>query len=266
MTAVEVAGLTYIYPDGTPALQKLELKIQVGQRVALLGANGSGKTTLICHLIGLLLPQQGKVRVMGLEVNKANLQSIRQKVGLVFDNPDNQLFSTSVFEDVAFGPRNIGMSEEQVTARVQCTLKLVEMEQLAQRPPFNLSLGQKKRVAIAGVLAMEPAVLLLDEPLSGVDPRTANQLMSILQQLHSEGKTIIMATHDVDMAYAWADQVIIMNEGQVLAQGSSELLQQRDLMATAALEVPILAQVFAGTKHSPRTAKDAHKIIQTYLR
>ncbi len=266
MTAVEVAGLTYIYPDGTPALQKLELKVQAGQRVALLGANGSGKTTLIHHLVGLLLPQQGEVKVMGLEVNKANLQSIRQKVGLVFDNPDNQLFSTSVFEDVAFGPRNIGMTEDQVAARVQRALALVEVEQLAQRPPFNLSLGQKKRVAIAGVLAMEPAVLLLDEPLSGVDPRTANQLMSILQLLHSEGKTIIMATHDVDMAYAWADQVIIMSEGRLVAQGSSELLQDKELLTKVALELPILAQIFDDTPHSPRTANDAKKLIQTYLK
>lgn len=179
---------------------------------------------------------------------------------MLFDNPDNQLFSTTVYEDIAFGPRNLELDEEEVKLRVIKAMEIV-ITDLAERSPYNLSLGQKKRVAIAGVLAMEPELLVFDEPFSGLDPRLANQLSYLLDKLHEEGKTIIMSTHDVDMAYAWADRVIILAGGELLAEGSSDLLRNEQLMRKAFLEVPMLVKVFDGSGLYPRTPEEANKML-----
>lgn len=263
MKAVDIRGLSYSYDDGTKALINLSLNVTRGKRVVLLGANGSGKTTLLHHLNGLLLPQDGYISVMGLQVNKKNLRKIRQLTGMLFDNPDNQLFSTSVFEDVAFGPRNLELDEITVQKRVKEALELVKITDLADKPPYNLSLGQKKRAAIAGVLAMQPDLLVFDEPFSGLDPMAGLHLMVLLKALHNQGKTIIITTHDVDMAYSWADQIIILAEGQVLAEGPVSLLRDKDLMAKACLVVPVLATIFRGTGLYPRTPEEANKLLLT---
>lgn len=261
MKAIEVRNLSYWYCDGTKALNKLSLAVTKQRRVALLGANGSGKTTLLHHLNGLLLPQEGTVTIMGREIHKNNLTQIRQLVGLLFDNPEDQLFSTTVTEDVAFGPRNLELDEATVAARVTEALQLAGITELADKSPYNLSLGQKKRVAIAGVLAMQPEILIFDEPFSGLDPRFARQLLFLLEKLHQQGKTILITTHDVDMAYAWAEQVTILANGQVLAAGEPELLRDKDLMAAACLDVPMLATAFYGTGLAPRTATEANQLL-----
>jgi len=217
VNAIEVQRLSYTYPDGTKAIRDLNLRIERNKRVAILGANGSGKTTLLYHLNGLILPQEGQVRVFGEEVSKKNLKAIRQKVGVLFDNPDNQLFSSSVFNDIAFGPRNLGLDEEIVLERVQKVMELVNINDLKDKAPYNLSLGQKKRVAIAGILAMEPFLILLDEPFSGLDPRSHKHFFNILNDLFVKGTTQVISTHDVDMAYSWADEVVILDEGKILA-------------------------------------------------
>ena len=266
MKAVEIRGLSYTYPDGTAALKDINMDILPNKRTAILGANGSGKTTLIYHLNGIFLPQEGRVSIGGLPVEKKNLEEIRRRLGLLFDNPDNQLFSTTVYNDIAFGPRNLKLKEEEVEARVLRVLKNIGIKDLKDRPPYNLSLGQKKKVAIAGLLAMEPEILVCDEPFSGLDPRSGGQLMEIINNLNSRGTTLVIITHDVNMAYAWAEQVIIMKEGKILVEGDSSLLRDEDLMKEASLETPLLADVFQGTGLYPRTAREASRLIQMGLK
>lgn len=262
MMAVEVKNLSYVYSDGTKALDHLSLSVAKGQRVALLGANGSGKTTLLHHLNGLLLPQSGVVTIMGHPVCKENLPVIRKLVGMLFDHPDDQLFCTTVAEDVAFGPRNLGLDEETVERKVRQALEWVDMADSAEKPPFNLSLGQKKRVAVAGTLAMDSEIFVFDEPFSGLDAPAAAQMMGLLADLHRKGRTIILVTHDVDMAYGWADQVIIMSRGRVMAQGNCQLLEDEKLLAEANLASPMLVKVFAGTGFCPRTPEEAGLVLQ----
>lgn len=262
MNAVEIRGLTFTYHDGTRALQQLDLTVKKNKKTVILGSNGSGKTTLIYHFNGTFLPQEGEVRVLGLPVKKENLGEVRKKVGLLFDNPDNQLFSTSVYHDVAFGPRNLGLGEEEVRARVNRVLNLVDLGELKSRPPYNLSLGQKKKAAIAGLLAMEPEILVCDEPFSGLDPYSARQFLDILDNLAAGGATLVLSAHDVNLAYAWADEVVILKDGQLLERGEAALLQGRELMEEARLAVPLLAETFSGTGYYPRTAREAGGLFQ----
>ena len=262
MKAVEVINVSYAYCDGTRALKNLSLSLPKNRRIALLGANGSGKTTLLQHFNGLLLPQEGSVNVMGYNVQKKQVKKIRQLVGMLFDNPEDQLFSTTVAEDVAFGPRNLGLDEQEVALRVNKALEEVCITDLADKPPYNLSLGQKKRVAIAGVLAMDAELLIFDEPFSGLDPKFSRQLMVLLEKLYHNGRTIIITTHDVDMAYAWADCVVILYDGRVLAEGDSDLLRDETLMAEASLDLPVLAAAFNGTDMVPHTPEEANRLLR----
>ena len=261
MKAIEIKNLSYWYADGTQALRDISINIPIGQRVALLGVNGSGKTTLLYHLNGLLLPQEGSVEIMGRPVKKENLRAIRQKVGMLFDNPDNQLVSTTVHDDVAFGPRNLDLSNKIVQEKATLAMEKVEVSHLADKSPCNLSLGQKKRVAIAGVLAMDPELLVFDEPLAGLDPQGSTAVVKILDDLYKEGKTIILTTHDVDMVYSWADIVLIINEGRLMAYGSASILEDFQLMKEASLDVPLLVKVFQGTGFNPRNAQEANQIF-----
>ncbi len=266
MKAVDIRGLDYIYPDGTAALKGVDLDILLHKRTAILGANGSGKTTLIYHLNGIFLPTEGQANILGLPLGKKNLGEIRKKVGLLFDNPDNQLFSTKVYNDIAFGPRNLKLGEDKVKSRVEKVLNVVGIEDLKDKPPYNLSLGQKKKVAIAGLLVMEPLLLVCDEPFSGLDPSSAAQFMDILESLYKDGSTLVVVTHDVNMVYSWADQVVIMKEGGVLAQGDASLLRDNSLMKEASLDTPLLAEIFQGTGLHPRNAEEASRLIRYRLK
>ncbi|WP_026478343.1 energy-coupling factor ABC transporter ATP-binding protein [Alkaliphilus transvaalensis] len=261
MKAIEICNLNYMYQDGTVALHNISLSIDIHKKIALLGSNGSGKTTLLYHLNGLNLPQEGTVKVFGNLISDDNLKVIRKSVGIVFDNPDNQLFATTVYEDLAFGPRNLGYNESIVKDKVTTVLQEVGMETYKERPPFNLSLGQKKKIAIAGVLIMEPEILVLDEPFSGLDPASSKQLEGILRLYHDKGATIIISTHDVDFAYSWADEVIILHHGQLLAKGSIDLLKDKKLMEDGLLEVPTIPTIFESSNYSPKTSKEANEII-----
>lgn len=241
---IEMENLHYRYRDGTKALQGLSLFIPQGKKVAILGPNGAGKSTLLLHLNGLYLPQKGKVRVLGREINSRTERWVKSKVGLVFQDPDDQVFSATVKEDVAFGPLNMNLPEPEVQRRVSDALQAVQMEEYSRKPPYYLSHGQKKRVAIAGVLAMQPEVILLDEPTSYLDPKSKITLIKILNQLHRQGTTIAIATHDVDLAAEWADHIIIIKEGQTLAQGETWLLTREDLIEEAGLCFPTVVQIF----------------------
>lgn len=238
---LELDRVSFAYPDGSAGLRDCSLAIRRGSRNALIGANGSGKTTLFLHTNGLLKPNRGTLRYAGRPVDygRQGLRELRGKVGLVFQNPDRQLFSASVREDVSFGPLNQGLSEQEATRRVDAALAAVGMEHLAHKPVQNLSFGQKKRVCIAGVLAMEPELLVLDEPMAGLDPAMQTELFAVLEQLHAKGMTLLLATHDIEFAYRWADAIHLMKDGACVASFASEALADHaDVLAQAKLPLP----------------------------
>lgn len=242
--AVEVIDVFFRYPDGTRALNGVSFSIREGSRVALLGPNGAGKSTLLLHLNGLHLPQRGIVRVLGRQVDKKTEKWVRTAVGMVFQDPDDQVFSSTVWDDVAFGPLNMNLSSDEVVSRVKSALQAVGMYDYRDKPPYRLSYGQKKRAAIAGVLAMEPKIIVLDEPMAFLDPSGKEQVASILDSLHRNGATIIIATHDVDLAARWADRVIVLKDGIVLCEGGPEVLADKQLVDSACLAHPLVAQIF----------------------
>ena len=234
--ALAVQGLAYSYPDGHPALLGVDLSIGRGERLALLGPNGAGKTTFVLHLNGVLRPQSGRVDVGGLEVERANLAEIRRKVGLVFQDPDDQLFMPTVREDVAFGPANLGFRGAELDERVHAALQAVGMEGHADRPPHHLSFGQRRRVAVATVLAMDPEILVLDEPSSNLDPAGRRELADILKKLEL---TMLLVTHDLPYALELCPRAVVMNGGVVVADRSTaEILSDAALMAANRLELP----------------------------
>jgi cobalt/nickel transport system ATP-binding protein len=234
--AVHVQGLIYSYPDGSHALRGVDLDITAGERVAVLGPNGAGKTTLILHLNGILLPQAGEVAIGGLPVTKANFKEIRRRVGVVFQDPDDQLFMPTVRDDVAFGPANLGLAGDAVEARVHAALDAVGMDGAGGRPPHHLSFGQRRRVALATVLAMDPQILVLDEPTSNLDPAARRDLADILVTLPV---TAIIVTHDLPYALELCPRSVILNDGVIVADApTADLLGDAELMAANRLELP----------------------------
>ncbi|MET8473272.1 ABC transporter ATP-binding protein [Streptomyces sp. NPDC006422] len=234
--SLEVSGLAFAYPDGHQALFGVDLTIGKGERVALLGPNGAGKTTLVLHLNGILTGGAGSVKVAGLPVTAKNMAEIRRKVGIVFQDPDDQLFMPTVREDVAFGPAAAGMKGAELEARVRKALSLVGMEDFADRPPHHLSFGQRRRVAVATVLAMEPEILVLDEPSSNLDPASRRELADILRSLDV---TVLMVTHDLPYALELCPRSVILSGGAIVADGGTgELLVDEELMAEHRLELP----------------------------
>ncbi len=231
-----VEDVAYAYPDGHQALYGVDLRVDPGERVALLGPNGAGKTTLVLHLNGVLRGGRGRVTVAGLPVEKRTLQEVRRRVGVVFQDPDDQLFMPTVGEDVAFGPRNLGLAEHEVTARVAAALDQVGMAGVADRPPHHLSFGQRRRVAVATVLSMHPEVLVLDEPSSNLDPAGRRELAEVLQSLPV---TMLMVTHDLPYALQLCPRSVVLDGGVVVADGPTrELLADTDLLARHRLELP----------------------------
>lgn len=235
--------VTFQYGDGTVALDDLSLDIPQGKKIALLGNNGSGKSTLFQHINGLLQPTNGTIfyNDIPLSYKRKGLQTLRQKVGIVFQDPDSQLFSGTVEQDIAFGPTNLGWDKALVKDKVDAVIALLEIDELRKKPLHFLSLGQKKRVAIAGVLAMEPEFMILDEPSAGLDRYYTKQIMDILSTLHTPERTIILSTHDVNFAYEWADEIIVVSAGKLLYQGDPVTLFQHNLILEKAhLDVPWL--------------------------
>jgi cobalt/nickel transport system ATP-binding protein len=219
-TAIEITHLSFAYPDGRQALHDLSLHVMTGERVALVGPNGAGKSTLILHLNGIL-KGQGHIRIQEFEVNERNLRRVRALIGLVFQDPDDQLFSPTVFDDVAFGPIYMGLSSAQVQERVQRSLTLVGMQEYSARTSHHLSAGEKKRVAIATALAMEPPILVLDEPSAGLDPQARRQLLNLLASL---SQTLLISSHDLRLVGELCPRTIILDKGLVAADGPTDLL------------------------------------------
>jgi cobalt/nickel transport system ATP-binding protein len=233
-------GLVVGYQRDRPVLDGASLTVPAGRRVALLGANGSGKTTLLRCLSGALKPLAGVVTVDGapLEHSRRGLRAHRQEVQLVLQDPDDQLFSASVAQDVSFGPLNLGLSEEAVRRRVGEALDLLAVDHLAGRPTHQLSFGERKRVAIAGAVAMRPCVLLLDEPTAGLDPSAVADTLAALTRLQEHDSTVVMSTHDVDLALRWADEVAVVVNRTVVQGPPGDLLGDDALLARARLERP----------------------------
>jgi cobalt/nickel transport system ATP-binding protein len=246
MKVVETKEITYEYPDGTKALEKVNFNVDDGKIVALLGPNGAGKSTLFLHFNGILRPSSGSVNIDGETVNydKKDLLKVRQKVGIVFQNPDDQLFAPTVLEDVAFGPMNMGLSKDEVEKRVKEALSRVGMEGFEKKPPHHLSGGQKKRVAIAGILAMKPKIMVLDEPTSGLDPKGASQILRLLYKLNQEGMTIVISTHDVDLVPLYASRVYIISNGKIIKEGTApEVFEDVKTIRGANLRLPRIAHL-----------------------
>ena len=233
---VEMRHVTFTYPDGTAALQDVSFRITHGESVALIGENGAGKSTLLLHLNGFLTPMSGSVRVGDLPVMKSTLPAIRRSIGMIFQHPDDQLFMPTVHDDVAFGPLNLGLPPEEVEARVANALTLVGMAHVAKKPPYRLSEGQKRSVAIATVLALEPNMLIMDEPSSNLDPKSRRNLINLLRTFTH---TKIIATHDLEMALDVCERTMIMHQGRIAADGKTfDLLQNDALLEASHLERP----------------------------
>lgn len=246
MNIIETKKISYHYPDGTEALKNVDFIAEKGKIVALLGPNGAGKSTLFLHFNGIIRPSSGTINLDGepLRYEKKDLMKVRQKVGIVFQNPDDQLFAPTVMEDVAFGPMNIGLSNEEVEKRVKDALNKVGMDGFEKKAPHHLSGGQKKRVAIAGILAMKPEIMVLDEPTSGLDPRGASQILRLLYQLNKEGMTIVISTHDVDLVPLYAHNVYIISKGEIIKEGSPhEVFEDVKTIRNANLRLPRIAHL-----------------------
>jgi len=271
-------NLSHRYSDGTLALDDVSLSFAEGERIALLGTNGSGKTTLLHHLNGILQPTSGKVYFEDkpLKYNSKSLLNLRKRVGFIFQDPNDQLFAPTVKQDVAFGPLNLGQPAEQVKKAVDEALRTVGMAEYAEKPPHFLSLGQKKRVALAGVLAMQPEVLIMDEPTSNLDPRATSEILHLLLRLNKESKiTLLLATHDVDMVPLFANKLYILNKGKLVSEGSpAEMFSDAEMIRSVNLRSPRITHLFEVLKKEdklpldrqlPLTIGDARKEILKLL-
>ena len=248
---IVVKNLSFTYDEGTRALKNINFYVKKGEFVGLLASNGSGKTTFLKALIGLLKSQEGEIILGGKNIRSIPARELYQKLGMVFQNPNDQLFSPTVIEDVAFGPMNLGLPEEEVEKRVMESLRLVDMEPHANKAIHHLSFGQQKRVSIAGVLAMQPEVLILDEPTAGLDPKGESRLMHLLNKLNKEnGITIIMATHIVDLVPLFIDRLYILNRGEVIRQGTpEEVFSDSEVIERVDLRLPYISHLIEELKH-----------------
>lgn len=243
---IAVENVSFSYDNRVLALDQANMAIPRGGKVVILGANGAGKSTLFLHLNGILKPKSGRVLVEGqqVEYSRSHLSELRKKVGIVFQDPDQQLFSVNVFQDISFGPMNLKYPAAEVKRRVEQAMEITKVADLQGRPTHQLSHGQKKRVAIAGVLAMDPEVIILDEPTASLEPCLVEEMMELFETLHQAGKTLIMSTHDMDLAYGWADLCFVLKQGSVAAHGTPKeifgdqlLLKQNNLQQPWVLKV-----------------------------
>ena len=237
---VEASDLHYSYDDGTPGIRGISFRITHGESVAIVGANGAGKSTLLLHLNGYLLPSQGTLRIGEYPLTKKNLKAVRRTVGMVFQDADDQLFMPTVYDDVAFGPSNLGLPVEELEIVVMQALETMRVSHLKDRPPYKLSGGEKRSVAIASVLSMSPDILVMDEPTSGLDPRARRRL---IEQLKKFEHTKIIASHDLDLAVDVCERTIVIHQGGVTADGPTlEILQNEALLEKSGLEKPLQMQ------------------------
>ncbi|MEI7433953.1 MAG: ATP-binding cassette domain-containing protein [Methanomicrobiales archaeon] len=269
---LEAREIRYHYPRGMEAIRGISFHIRKGEKIALVGPNGAGKSTLMLMFNGMIRPDSGIILFDNEPVSydKQSLRKLRKRVGFVLQNPDRQIIAPTVYQDVAFGPVNLGYSESEVKQAVTGALRYVGLEGFERRPPHLLSGGEKKRVAIAGVLAMDPDLLVFDEPTSGLDPSGSEDIMELLDELNHQGKTIIISTHDIELAYPWADRAILLLEGKILQEAIPDVAFGRpEYVRQAHLSMPILLDLYfelekrgySLPERKPRTVLDMLQVI-----
>lgn len=249
---IELNNLTFKYSDGTKAINNLNLKIERGKKISFLGINGAGKSTLFLHLNGILKPTKGEIlfNKVPLKYSHKELKKIRQKVGIVFQDPDIQLFSANVYQEVSFGAMNLNLEKAEVIRRVDKALQDTNVFEYKHKPTHFLSYGQKKRVSIADILVMEPEVIILDEPTSSLDPKHSAMIEELLNDINKTGTTMLLSTHDIDFAYSWSDYIFILKNGELVGEGTPEEVFENDYwIEEGSIEKPMVFQVYEAMKH-----------------
>ena len=267
--AILASNISFTYPEGSKALENIDFEVGAGEFVSLLASNGSGKTTLIKILTGILKAQVGSVLIDGKELGSFTNRDLYQRVGVVLQNPNDQLFGATVEDDVAFGPRNLNLSDQEIEARIEESLRFVSAEHLRKKAIHHLSYGEQKRVAIAGVLAMKPNIIILDEPTAGLDPSGETQMMRLLSRLNREQKiTILLATHLIDMLPLFSNRIYLLKKGKLLLHGTpNEVFRNHELIAQANLRIPYISSLLhelekydgAPIGNLPLTVRDARQ-------
>ena len=243
---LQTKDLSFTYPDGTQALKNVNITIEKGEKIAIMGPNGAGKSTLFSHFNGLTEPTSGHVEIDGKKIvfQRDELLKVRQKVGIVFQDPNDQLFAPTVREDVAFGPMNLGLEYEEVKNRISEALEMVGMDGFEDKTPHHLSGGQQKRVAIAGIVAMRPEIMILDEPTAGLDPEGVDKVLDILNKLNKEGISIIISSHDIEMVNQFADKIYVLYNGEIIDYGSkNQIFSNKELLNKAHLKAPVTTEI-----------------------
>ena len=250
---LETKDLSYTYHDGTQALKKVNIKIKKGEKIAIMGPNGAGKSTLFSHFNGLNEPTSGHVEIDGEKIvfERDELLKVRQKVGIVFQDPNDQLFAPTVKEDVAFGPMNLGLDYDEVERRIKESLEMVGMSGFEDKTPHHLSGGQQKRVAIAGIIAMRPEIMILDEPTAGLDPEGVDKVLNILNNLNKEGMSIVISSHDIEMVNQFADKIFVLYNGTIIAEGDKhQIFSDKELLKKAHLKAPVTTEILYKLKEN----------------
>lgn len=259
---LETKNLSFTYPDGTKALKNVNIQIKKGEKIAIIGPNGAGKSTLFSHFNGLSEPTSGHVEIEGEKIvfTRDELLKVRQKVGIVFQDPNDQLFAPTVKEDVAFGPMNLGLDYDEVKNRIKESLEMVGMSGFEDKTPHHLSGGQQKRVAIAGIIAMKPEIMILDEPTAGLDPEGVDKVLNILNKLNDEGMSIVISSHDIEMINQFADRIFVLYDGEIIAEGDNhKIFSDKALLKKAHLKAPTTTEILYQLKENGFDV-DTHKI------
>ena len=242
---LEIRNLHYCYGSGKTALVDVSLNIFEGEKIAVVGPNGAGKSTFFLNTNGVLTPDEGEIIYRGTIINKKNLKELRKNIGIVFQDADNQIVASTVLAEVGFGPMNLKLAREEVLERVEEALQYMNLQEYRDRPAHYLSGGEKKRVSIADIIAMKSEIIIFDEPTAGLDPLNSEMLEEVLRKLSSEGKTMLISTHDVDFVYRWADRTIVFSQGEIIADGKPlEIFKNKEVLRQANLKLPMLMEIY----------------------
>lgn len=268
---LQAENLCYSYEQGEEVLKEISLTVKKGEKIAVLGSNGAGKSTCFLNLNGVYQPSSGKILYRGNEIKKKDLNELRKNVGIVFQDADNQIIASTVFAEISFGPMNLKLSKDEVRRRVESAMDYMNLSGFKDRPPHYLSGGEKKRVSIADILAMESEIIIFDEPTASLDPVNVEMLKDVLDKMGAMGKTLMISTHDVDFAYEWADRAVVFAHGRIIADGPvGDVFESREVLEKANLKKPVLMEVYESlVKHGvlsvedscPKTTKELNALL-----
>ncbi len=271
-TILSVKKLCFGYGDAGPVLKNVDLDVHRGERLAVIGSNGAGKSTLFLNLNGVLAPDTGEIFLNGKRIGKKDITELRRNVGIVFQDADSQMIASTVYAEVSFGPMNLRLPKEEVRERTMKAMEYMNITHLKDRPPHYLSGGEKKCVSIADIIAMDPDIIIFDEPTVGLDPVNAQILEDVLDRLHGDGKTIILSTHDADLVYRWADRAVVLNDGKIIADSAPDSIFRNDTIIRAAkLRRPAIQEIYDALLEKalvpenirPRSADELKAIIKS---